>query len=115
MTEPNLFPPVQEHLCSCSDALRIRPGAEACLKMPMRELHVSLPMRMDNGSLRTFAGFRARYNDVPGPAGGGVRYHPGETIDTIRGPAAFMTGKCALHDSGEPYRDRDAAQGVDLR
>ncbi|MEN6609472.1 MAG: Glu/Leu/Phe/Val dehydrogenase [Methanoregulaceae archaeon] len=98
MAEPNLFSLVKEHLCSCSDALRISPDAEAFLKMPMRELHVSLPVRMDNGSIRTFSGFRVQYNDVLGPAKGGVRYHPDETIDTIRGLAALMTWKCALHD-----------------
>jgi glutamate dehydrogenase (NAD(P)+) len=97
MAEQNLFQLVNEHLCSCSDALRLTPDIEALLKMPMRELHVSVPVRMDDGSIRTFSGFRVQYNDAFGPTKGGIRFHPDETIDTIRGLAALMAWKCSLH------------------
>ena len=70
----------------------------AMLKTPMRELHVSLPVRMDDGSIKVFQGFRVQYNDARGPAKGGIRFHPDETIDTVRALASWMTWKCALLD-----------------
>ena len=94
----NLFENVKKRLCSCSPDLRITPNVEAILKMPVRELHVSLPIRMDDGSIQVFQGFRVQYNDARGPMKGGVRYHPDQTIDTIRGLASIMTWKCALHN-----------------
>ena len=98
MAEQNLFEEVKRHLCSCSADLQITPNLEAVMKMPMRELHVSIPVRMDDGSIRAFSGFRVQYNDALGPTKGGIRFHPDETIDTIRGLAAIMTWKCALHN-----------------
>ncbi len=97
MSEQNLFEEVKRHLCSCSADLQVTPNLEAIMKMPMRELHVSIPVRMDDGSIRAFPGFRVQYNDALGPTKGGIRFHPDETIDTIRGLAAIMTWKCALH------------------
>jgi glutamate dehydrogenase (NAD(P)+) len=97
MSEQNLFEDVKLHLCSCYADLQVTPNLEAIMKMPMRELHVSIPVRMDDGSIRAFAGFRVQYNDALGPTKGGIRFHPDETIDTIRGLAALMTWKCALH------------------
>jgi len=97
MSEQNLFEEVKRHLCSCSADLQVTPNLEAIMKMPMRELHVSIPARMDDGSIRAFPGFRVQYNDALGPTKGGIRFHPDETIDTIRGLAAIMTWKCALH------------------
>jgi glutamate dehydrogenase (NAD(P)+) len=64
----------------------------------MRELHVSLAVTMDDGGLRVFKGFRVQHNDARGPAKGGIRFHPDETIDTIRALASWMTWKCALAD-----------------
>ena len=98
MDDQNLFEMVKQHLCSCSSDLALTPDVEAILKLPMRELHVSIPVRMDDGSIRAFQGFRVQYNDALGPTKGGIRYHPDETIDTIRGLASLMTWKCALHN-----------------
>lgn len=98
MDEPNLLSVVEKHLCSCTQELRITPDIEALLKMPMRELHVALPVRMDDGSVKVFQGFRVQYNDARGPTKGGVRFHPGQTIDTVRALASLMTWKCALHN-----------------
>ncbi len=70
---------------------------EAFLKMPMRELYVSLPIHMDDGSIKVFKGFRVQYNEALGPTKGGIRFHPDETMETIRALAALMTWKCALH------------------
>jgi len=57
-----------------------------------------LPVRMDDGSMKVFQGFRVQYNDARGPTKGGIRFHPDETIDTVRALAAWMTWKCALLD-----------------
>jgi len=92
-----LLEDVKQHLCSCSAGLKITPDMEAFLKMPMRELYVSLPVHMDDGSIKVFKGFRVQYNEALGPTKGGIRFHPEETIETIRALAALMTWKCALH------------------
>lgn len=96
--ETNLFESVKENICTCATGPKVTPNLEAVLKMPMKEIHVSLPVRMDDGSIRTFQGFRIQYNNARGPAKGGIRFHPEETADTIRGLAAIMTFKCALHE-----------------
>ncbi|MDD1674984.1 MAG: Glu/Leu/Phe/Val dehydrogenase, partial [Methanomicrobiales archaeon] len=66
--------------------------------MPMREMHLYLHVRMDDGTIRGFPAYRVQYNDARGPTKGGIRFHPGQTIDTIRALAALMTWKCALHE-----------------
>ena len=68
------------------------------LREPMRELHVSLPVHMDDGTVKVFKGFRVQYNDARGPTKGGLRFHPEETVDTVRALAAWMTWKCAVVD-----------------
>jgi glutamate dehydrogenase (NAD(P)+) len=68
------------------------------LREPVRELHVSLPVRMDDGDVRVFKGFRVQYNDARGPSKGGIRFHPDETVDTVRALAAWMTWKTAVMD-----------------
>jgi len=64
----------------------------------MRELHVSIPVKMDNGEVKVFCRFRVQYNDTRGPTKGGIRFHPLETIDTVRALAAWMTWKTAVVD-----------------
>ncbi len=98
MAEINPFEVVRKQLDACGEILKLEPEVLAALKEPMREMHVSLPVRMDDGSLRTFKGFRVQYNDARGPTKGGIRFHPDETIDTVRALAAWMTWKCALLD-----------------
>ncbi len=98
MGDPNLFESVRKNLCSCSSDLSLDENAEAILKIPQREISVAIPVRMDTGKIQVFQAFRVQYNDALGPMKGGIRYHPDETIDTIRGLAAIMTWKCALHD-----------------
>src|SRR5690606_26466537 len=78
--------------------LNLEPAIHALLREPMRELHVTLTVKMDDGSTRIFKGFRVQYNDSRGPTKGGIRFHPDETIDTIRALAAWMTWKCAVVD-----------------
>ena len=98
MVNLNPFAVAQKQLDDCAKILNLDPGIQAILRVPTRELHVSIPVRMDDGSLKVFQGFRVQYNDAKGPTKGGIRFHPDETIDTIRALAAWMTWKCSLLD-----------------
>ena len=94
----NPFSIAQQQIKACADILGLDAGVREILLHPMRELHVSFPVRMDDGSTKVFQGFRVQYNDARGPAKGGIRFHPDETIDTVRALAAWMTWKCSLLD-----------------
>ena len=96
--ELNPFEIAQRQLDEAAELLKLGPGMHAFLREPMRELHVTLPVRMDDGSVKVFKGFRVQYNDARGPAKGGLRFHPDETIDTVRALAAWMTWKTAVVD-----------------
>ncbi len=97
-TENNPFEIVGRQVDKCAAILKLEPEVTALLKKPMRELHVSFPVRMDDGSIKVFQGFRVQYNDARGVTKGGIRFHPEETIDTVRALAAWMTWKCAMVD-----------------
>ena len=94
----NPFEIAQAQLDKAAAKLKLDAGAHAVLREPLRELHVSLPVKMDDGSVKVFKGFRVQYNDARGPNKGGLRFHPDESIDLIRALAAWMTWKCALVD-----------------
>ena len=94
----SLFETIQAQLDEVAGVLHLEPGIHAILREPMRELAVSVPVRMDNGETRVFKGFRVQHNNARGPFKGGIRFHPDETIDTIRSLAAWMTWKCAVVD-----------------
>jgi glutamate dehydrogenase (NAD(P)+) len=94
----NPFDTVKKQIDNCAEILHLDKSVVTMLKSPMRELHVSLPIRMDDGSIKVFHGFRVQYNDARGPGKGGIRFHPEETIDTVRALSAWMTWKCALLD-----------------
>ena len=94
----NPFEIAQAQLDKAASKLGLDPAIHAVLREPLRELHVSLPVKMDNGSVKVFKGFRVQYNDARGPNKGGIRFHPDETIDTVRALAAWMTWKCAVVD-----------------
>ena len=97
-SDPSLLDDVKDHVCTCAEGLKFTPDIEEFLKIPMRELYVSLPIHMDDGTIKVFKGFRVQYNEALGPTKGGIRFHPEETIETIRALAALMTWKCALHE-----------------
>ncbi len=98
MVDQNPFEIVQKQLDECAKILKLDAHVQAMLRVPRRELRVSLPIRLDNGTIRVFQGFRVQYNDARGPTKGGIRFHPDETIDTVRALAAWMVWKCALLD-----------------
>lgn len=94
----NPFQIAQAQLDRAARKLNLDPGVHAVLREPMREMHISLPVKMDDGSIKVFKAFRVQYNDARGPNKGGIRFHPEETIDTVRALAAWMTWKCAVVD-----------------
>ncbi|MCW5937791.1 MAG: Glu/Leu/Phe/Val dehydrogenase [Fimbriimonadaceae bacterium] len=92
----NPFETAQAQLDEAAAVLNLDPATHEFLRWPMREYHVRIPVRMDDGSVNVFRGFRVQYNDARGPAKGGLRWHPEETIDTVRALAAWMTWKTAV-------------------
>jgi len=94
----NPFDVAQQQLDEAAAILHLDPAVHELLRWPMRELHVTLPVKMDDGTTKIFHGFRVQYNDARGPTKGGIRFHPDETIDTVRALAAWMTWKCAVVD-----------------
>ncbi len=75
--------------------LKLDPAVHSLLREPKRILEVTFPVRMDSGQVKAFKGFRVQYNDARGPCKGGIRFHPQETIDTVKALAAWMTWKTA--------------------
>ncbi len=96
--ERNPFLIAQQQLDEAAEIMNLDPAIHQLLRWPMRELHVTIPVRMDDGTVKVFHGFRVQYNDARGPTKGGIRYHPEETIDTVRALAAWMTWKTAVMD-----------------
>jgi len=76
--------------------LNLAPGLKEVIKRPRRATIVSLPVQMDDGTLKVFTGFRVQHSIVRGPAKGGIRYHPDVTLDEVGALAAWMTWKCAV-------------------
>ncbi|MCD6415519.1 MAG: Glu/Leu/Phe/Val dehydrogenase [Planctomycetes bacterium] len=98
MADFNAFAVAQQQIDTCAQILELPSSVHEMLRAPKREIRVSLPVKMDDGSVKVFRGFRVQYNDALGPTKGGIRFHPDETIDTVRALAAWMTWKCALVD-----------------
>jgi len=98
MSKYNSFEIAQRQFDAAADLLDLSGALRAVLREPMRELHFTLPVKMDDGSVKVFKGFRVQYNDARGPCKGGIRFHPDETIDVVRALAAWMTWKTAVMD-----------------
>jgi glutamate dehydrogenase (NAD(P)+) len=94
----NAFEMAQGQFDRVAGLLDLDEATQQLLRFNLREYHVSIPVRMDDGSHRVFRGFRVQHNDARGPAKGGIRFHPMETIDTVRALAMWMTWKCAVVD-----------------
>ncbi len=81
-----------------AEHLKLKPDITKLLRSPFREMHVEVPVRMDNGRLDMFSGYRVQHNGARGPYKGGIRFHPTIELDEVRSLAALMTWKCALVD-----------------
>ncbi|MGC8686552.1 MAG: Glu/Leu/Phe/Val family dehydrogenase [Thermoplasmata archaeon] len=96
--ELNPFKIAQEQLDKAAKIMKLDPIVHQFLREPMRILEVTIPVKMDDGSVKIFKGFRVQYNDARGPTKGGIRYHPQETLDTVKALSAWMTWKTSVVD-----------------
>jgi glutamate dehydrogenase len=94
----NAFQMAQRQFDHVAEQLKLDPQVAEILRWPAREFKFEIPLRMDDGSLRLFFGYRVQHNDARGPNKGGIRFHPAETLDTVRALAMWMTWKCAVAD-----------------
>ncbi len=94
----NAFEMAQKQFDKVADMIGLDQATRDLLRNPLREYHFSIPVRMDDGSVKVFRGFRVQHNDARGPAKGGIRFHPQETVDTVRALAMWMTWKTAVAD-----------------
>jgi glutamate dehydrogenase len=94
----NAFKMAQEQFDKVADTLELNQATRNLLREPLREYHFLIPVKMDDGNVRVFKGFRIQHNDSRGPCKGGIRFHPQETADTVRALSMWMTWKCAVAD-----------------
>jgi len=99
MSKPfNSYEMAQAQFDHAADILNLDQSARDLLRYPLREFSFAIPARMDDGRIQIFRGFRVQHNDAKGPSKGGIRFHPLETLDTVRALAMWMTWKCAVVD-----------------
>jgi glutamate dehydrogenase len=92
----NAFAMAQAQFDRVAELIGLDAATRELLRWPMREFSFNLPVRLDDGGVRVFRGFRVQHNDARGPGKGGIRFHPMETLDTVRALAMWMTWKCAV-------------------
>jgi glutamate dehydrogenase (NAD(P)+) len=95
-THGSIFSAMLQEFDGAARILNLEPGIWKILTHPKRQITVSCPIQMDNGEIEVFTGYRVQYNITLGPAKGGIRYHPGVTLDEVTALAAWMTWKCAV-------------------
>src|SRR5919204_444264 len=100
-TAINPFETALKQLDEAAKLIKLDDGLHQVLAHPKRVLTVGLPVKMDNGQVKVFTGFRSQHNDARGPYKGGIRYHPQVTIDEVKALSMWMTWKCAI--AGIPY------------
>jgi len=96
--EFNAFASAQAEFDRIAELIGLEEGTRQLLRNPMREYHFNIPVRMDDGTFQVFQGYRVQHNDARGPSKGGIRFHPQETVDTVRALSMWMTWKCAVVD-----------------
>lgn len=94
----NAFKMAQSQFDNVARQLNLDPQVGEMLRWPTREFKFQIPVRMDDDTIRVFFGYRVQHNDARGPAKGGIRFHPSETMDTVRALAMWMTWKTAVAD-----------------
>jgi glutamate dehydrogenase len=94
----NAFKMAQQQFDRIADKLSLDEPTRELLRNPLREYSFAIPIRMDDGTIKVFRGFRVQHSDARGPCKGGIRFHPQETVDTVRALAMWMTWKCAVAD-----------------
>ncbi|HZN03800.1 MAG TPA: Glu/Leu/Phe/Val dehydrogenase dimerization domain-containing protein, partial [Candidatus Polarisedimenticolia bacterium] len=91
----NPFEIATKQFDTAASYLKLEPWLHDVLKAPKRQLIVSIPTKMDDGSIHVFEGYRVQHSMARGPAKGGIRYHPDVTLDEVKALASWMTWKCA--------------------
>ncbi|MEJ2706746.1 MAG: Glu/Leu/Phe/Val dehydrogenase [Anaerolineales bacterium] len=94
----NAFKMAQSQFDNVAEELNLDPQVSEMLRWPTREFKFMIPVRMDDGTIRIFFGYRVQHSDARGPSKGGIRFHPSETLDTVRALAMWMTWKTAVAD-----------------
>jgi len=92
----SIFGAMLQEFDGAARILNLEPGIWKILTAPKRQITVACPVQMDNGEIEVFTGYRVQYNITLGPAKGGIRYHPGVSLDEVTALAAWMTWKCAV-------------------
>src|SRR5213596_2411539 len=95
-TNGSIFGAMLQEFDGAARILNLEPGIWKILTHPKRQITVSCPIQMDNGEIEVFTGYRVQYNITLGPAKGGIRFHPGVSLDEVTALAAWMTWKCAV-------------------
>src|SRR5438876_6292199 len=98
---------------AAADKINLSEDMREILRQPKRELTVNFPVRLDNGRVKTFTGYRVQHNVNRGPAKGGIRYGPDVTLDEVKALAMWMTWKCAV--VGIPFGEQKVAVFVTPR
>ena len=98
MTSINPFQMAQQQFDEVAEQLELSDNIRKILRWPLREFHFQIPVQLDDGTMQVFRGYRVQHNDARGPCKGGIRFHPAETVDTVRALATWMTWKCAVGD-----------------
>lgn len=97
-TSYNPYESAKKQFDHVADQIGLDEASRELLRQPSREYHFTIPVKMDDGTTKVFNGYRIQHNDARGPAKGGIRFHPQETVDTIRALSMWMTWKCAVVD-----------------
>lgn len=94
----NPYVTAQTQFDNVANKIDLDQSVRELLRQPSREYHFTIPVKMDDGTTKVFNGYRIQHNDARGPAKGGIRFHPKESVDTIRALSMWMTWKCAVVD-----------------
>ena len=100
----NAFEMAQKQFDAVAKQLKLDSGVAETLRWPMREFSFRIPVRMEDGSLKVFQGFRVQHNDARGPNKGGIRFQPAETMDTVRALATCPTARLQAASRSSPWR-----------
>ena len=94
--QTNAYDVAMENFDTAANVMGLDTNTRAMIKYPERMLTVGVPVRMDDGSIHRFEGYRVQHSSVRGPAKGGIRFHPQVTLDEVKALATWMTWKCAV-------------------
>ena len=107
----NPFEIAQKQVKAACEKLNADPAVYEILKNPMKVLEVSFPVKLDDGTIKTFTGYRSQHNNAVGPFKGGLRFHPAVTKDEVKALSTWMTFKCSV--AGIPYGGGKGGMAID--